>query len=92
MIKEYSIAEARDQLAAIVHDLRTTPSIQLTRRGKPVAMLLAIDEYKRLAAGRSSFWENYEAFRATFDLHELNIDPAVFEGLRDPSPGREVSL
>ncbi len=92
MIKEYSIAEARDQFAAIVHDLKTTPSIQLTRRGKPVAMLLAIDEYERLAAGRTGFWENYEAFRAMFNLHELNIDPAVFEGLRDLSPGREVSL
>lgn len=92
MIKEYSIAEARDQLAAIVHDLKTTPSIQLTRRGKPVAMLLAIEEYQRLAAGRTDFWENYVAFRAAFDLQGLNIAPSVFEGLRDPSSGREVSL
>lgn len=92
MIKEYSIAEARDQLAAIVHDLKTTPSIRLTRRGKPVAMLLAIDEYQRLTAGRTGFWENYAAFRATFDLQTLNIDPTIFEGLRDPSPGREPSL
>lgn len=91
MIKEYSIAEARDQFAAIVHDLRTTPAIQLTRRGKPVAMLLAIEEYERLAAGRTDFWANYEAFRTTFALGELNIDPAIFDGLRDPSPGREVN-
>lgn len=91
MIKEYSIAEARDQFAAIVHDLKTTPTIQLTRRGKPVAMLLAIDEYERLAAGRTDFWENYEAFRTMFALDKLNIDPTVFDDTRDRSPGREVN-
>jgi antitoxin Phd len=91
MIKEYSIAEARDQFTAIVHELNTTPAVQLTRRGKPVAMLLAIEEYERLAARRTDFWENYEAFRTTFDLGELNMEPAIFEGLRDSAPGREVN-
>lgn len=91
MIKEYSIAEARDQFTTIVRELETTPSIQLTRRGKPVAMLLAIDEYERLVAGRTGFWDNYQAFRNAVDLAELDIDPAIFEGLRDTSPGREVS-
>lgn len=90
MIKEYSIAEARDQFTTIVRELETTPSIQLTRRGRPVAMLLAIEEYERLAAGRTGFWDNYQAFRNAVDLAELDIDPAVFEGLRDTSPGREV--
>jgi prevent-host-death family protein len=92
MIKEYSIAAARNQFAAIVHDLKTTPSIQLTRRGKPVAMLLAIEEYERLAAGRAGFWDNYQAFRNTVNLAEMDIDPAIFDGLRDASPGREVAL
>ncbi|HRI56515.1 MAG TPA: type II toxin-antitoxin system Phd/YefM family antitoxin [Anaerolineae bacterium] len=87
MIKEYSIAEARNQFAAIVHDLKTTPSIQLTRRGKPVAMLLTIEEYERLAAGRAGFWDNYQAFCNTVDLAKMDIDPAIFGGLRDPSPG-----
>jgi prevent-host-death family protein len=91
MIKEYSIAEARNQFAAIVHDLKTTPSIQLTRRGKPVAMLMAIEEYERLTASRAGFWDNSQAFRNTVDLAGLDIDPAIFEDLRDASPGREVN-
>lgn len=90
MIKEYSIAEARNQFTTIVRDLETTPSIQLTRRGRPVAMLLAIEEYERLAAGRTGFWDNYQAFRSAVDLAELDIDPAIFDGLRDTSPGREA--
>lgn len=87
MIKEYSMAEARNQFAAIVHDLKTTPSIQLTRRGKPVAMLLAMEEYERLAAGKAGFWNSYQAFRACVDLAEMEIDPAIFGGMRDPSTG-----
>jgi prevent-host-death family protein len=90
IIKEYSIAEARDQFTAIVRDLETRPSIRLTRRGKPVAVLLSIEEYERLAAGRTRFWENYQAFLAANDLDQLDIEPATFEGLRDLSPGREV--
>jgi len=92
MIKEYTIAEARNQFTAIVRDLEITPSIQLTRRGKPVAVLLAIEEYQRLVAGRSSFWSNYQTFRSVVDLAELEIDPAIFNELRDTSPGREVAL
>ena len=91
MIKEYSIAEARNHFAAIVHDLRATPLIQLTRRGKPVAVLLAIEEYERLSAGRTGFWEGYEAFRDRIDLAQLDFKPAIFEGLRDRSPGREMT-
>lgn len=63
MIKEYSIAEACDQFTTIIRELETTPSIQLTRRGKPVAMLLAIEEYERLVADRTGFWDNYQTFR-----------------------------
>ena len=90
MIKEYSIAEARNQFAAIVRDLKFTPTIKLTRRGKPVAMLLAIEEYERLETGRASFWENYQAFRASVDLGDLGIDPGEFDDVRDPVPGREL--
>jgi len=91
MFKQYSIAEARNHFTAIVHDLKTHPSIRLTRRGKPVAVLLSIEEYERLAAGKTRFWENYEVFREMVDLAQLDIEPATFESLRDLSPGREVA-
>jgi len=91
MTAQYSIAEARNHFAAIVHDLKTHRLVQLTRRGKPVAVLLAIEEYERLAAGRIGFWESYEAYRRTVDLPQLDIEPTLFEGLRDRSPGREMA-
>ena len=44
MPKSFSIAEARHNLAAVVHELDRKPRIQFTRRGKPVAVLLSIRE------------------------------------------------
>lgn len=92
MDKSFSIAEARHNLAALVHELERHPLIQLTRRGKPVAVLLSVREYHRLAKNPGQFWEAYETFRNSLDLTKLDIEPSAFEGARDKSPGREVSL
>jgi prevent-host-death family protein len=92
MSKRYSIAEARHNLAAIVHEAESASPIELTRRGAPVAVLLSLAEYRRLAGKTISYWEAYTRFRESTDLTELDIEPGLFEGLRDPSPGREVSL
>lgn len=51
MEKSYSIAEARNDLASIVHDVEGASAVELTRRGRPVAVLLSVEEYRRLAAG-----------------------------------------
>jgi antitoxin Phd len=91
MSRSYSIAEARDNFAAIVRAAERDSAIELTRRGKPVAVLLSIDEYRRLLAGRKRFWVAYSEFREGVDLRRLEIGSEVFEGLRDVSPGGETS-
>lgn len=48
MKDQISIAEAKNKLPSIIHYVEKGPNIQLTRRGKPVAVLLSIREYKRL--------------------------------------------
>jgi prevent-host-death family protein len=88
-VKRYSIAEARDNLAALVHDAEQADGIELTRRGKPVAVILSLTEYERLQAGRQDFWEAYQQFRDEFNLATLGLEPELFSGLRDSSPGRE---
>ena len=92
MMKRYSIAEARDQFAAIVQDVERTAPIEVTRRGKPVAVLISLKEYQQLSAGKQDFWDAYLAFRDQVDLEELAIDPALFEEARDQTPGREVAF
>jgi len=89
--KSFSIAEARHDLAALVHQLDRQPRIQLTRRGKPVAVLLSVREYDRLMTQRQGFWGAYSAFTEITDLQHLEIEPQVFADVRDRSRGREVS-
>lgn len=91
MMPSYSIAEARNHFAEIVHDLKHVSRIEVTRRGRPVAILISVEEFEMLRAGNVTFTSAYEAFRNTYDLAKEEIDPGVFEGLRDASSGREMS-
>ena len=92
MVKSFSIAQARHNLAALVHELERQSPIRLTRRGKPVAVLLSMREYERLLNRTTSFWDAYTAFRASTDLAQLAIEPSVFDAVRDRSAGREAEL
>jgi antitoxin Phd len=90
MPKQYSIAEARDNFPRVVHEAETGEAVELTRRGKPVAVLLSLDEYRRLGTGRQSFWEAYEEFRRRHAGEEIETEDA-FADVRDPAPGRSFS-
>ncbi len=90
--KSFSIAEARHDLAALIHQLDRQPRIQLTRRGKPVAVLISVREYDRLTTKAQSFWEAYSNFSEAVDLTNLKIDPHIFDEVRDRTSGREVDL
>ena len=91
MPKRYSIAEARQDLAAIVHEAETVGPIQFTRHGKGVAILLSQVDYDRLTAGRKDFWEAYEVFRGLSEFADVDVEPDIFT-VRDTSPGRDVSF
>jgi hypothetical protein len=75
-----------------VRELEVMPHIELTRRGEPVAILLSIQEFRRLSANETRFWDAYVAFRDAIKLPELQIDPDIFDGVRDRSSGREAYL
>jgi prevent-host-death family protein len=92
MSDKYSIAEARQNLAALVHELEQKDHIELTRRGEPVAVLLSLRAYQRLTASKMNFWEAYQGFQQTHALAELNIGPEIFENVRDQAAGRDVNL
>ena len=93
MTKRYSIAEARNHLPEIVHDVERNGPIEVTRRGKPVVVLLSIDEYRQLTAPKAEFAEAFQAFRRRIESEGLEIPPEAFDGLRDPSPdgGRDFT-
>jgi prevent-host-death family protein len=92
MSKQYSIAQARDKLASIIHAVENGDSVEITRGGKRVAVLVSSDEYDRLTAGKLSLWQALERFRQEVDLASLRIEPETFEGadpeIRAPSTAR----
>lgn len=45
--RQYSVAEARDKLAALVHEAERGRPVRITRRGKPVAVLVSESEFQR---------------------------------------------
>ncbi len=92
-MKQLSIAEARDQFTSLIRDVETDKLVEVTRRGKPVAVVLSIEEYRRLTAKETSFWSAYEVFREKFDPEIYGLSEADdFPPPRDTSPGREVEL
>ncbi len=52
MEKDYTIADARRDLAAIVREVERTGRARITRRGRPVAVMLSIAEFERLSSTR----------------------------------------
>lgn len=88
----FTIAQARNQLSKVVQQAERNGSVVLTRRGKPVAVLLSHAEHRRLTERIEpvELWDAIDGFRAA------NPPPAgmdrVFDDLRDPSTGRPVRL
>lgn len=48
----YSIAAAKNNLSGLVHEAEQGRPVRLTRRGKPVAVLISTEQYKRLSEPR----------------------------------------
>lgn len=91
MQHRYSIAEARNHLARLVHDAESGSPVELTRRGKRVAVLLSISQYELVLRGKPSFWAALSSYRKQADLECLDVD-TIFKDVRDTSTGRQVKL
>ena len=87
-----SVAEARQNFARLIKRAQQGKAIEITRRGEPVAVLLSASEYLSLTGERPSFVEAIDRIRNRLDVNELGIGDEEFEGLREESPGREVSF
>lgn len=91
MSSHYSIADARNRLPRLVHEAEEGEAVHLTRRGKPVAVVMSVAAYERLMR-RGSFLQALNDFRERLEVASLGIDPDEVAGTRDRTPGREVAL
>lgn len=92
MSARYSIAEARSCLPKIVDQAEAGGTVELTRRGRPVAVLVSHREFERLRGTRIHFGDVYRTFLESHVLREIGLDDTFAESLRDKAPGRKVSF
>jgi prevent-host-death family protein len=92
MIKSYSIAGARAKLANIVDEVEAGSDVELTRRGKKVAIVMSAARYARLRGERVAFMTAYETFRAGHDLAEAGVERSWTRRLRARDAGRPVKF
>lgn len=92
MSKRYSIAEARSNLPSIVNQAVSGLAIELTRRGKPVAVVVSLQEIERLRGDRPRFSDAYKSFLEKYSLEEVGLEDDFFGTIRGQDSGRKVSL
>ena len=70
--REYSVAEARDKLPALVHEAERGRPVRITRRGKRAAVLISEAEYRRSHGGaRHGLAAAIQTWRACYGGVEL---------------------
>lgn len=92
MSRRVSIAEARDHLTGLLRDVERGESVELTRRGKPIAMLVSRAEYDRIRGKRPSLIDALRAWRRDIPPNFVGLRPDEVDSLRDRSGGRSVKL
>jgi prevent-host-death family protein len=92
MAKTYSIAEARSNLPKIVDQAAAGAEVELTRRGKPVVVIISHHRLERLRSERPRFGDVYRAFLQKHSLKEVGIEDSFFQAVRDRGAGRKVTL
>lgn len=85
-----ALHEAKNRLTSIVREVEEGRTVELTRHGKPVAVLLGIEEYQRLCREEAGLGESLRRFYGTWGMVDQGEDP--YAGLRAADPGRETGL
>ena len=87
MKRTVSIAQAKNDLPALVHEAEDHPVV-IERRGKRVAVLLSASAYDRLTGAGGDLWSAVRRFRKMHEVESLDLG-GVFEKTRDRSRGRD---
>lgn len=89
---EISIADAKNNLTKLVYRAELGEAVRITRRGKPVAVLISEAEYGRLAPqARKDPWQAVEDWRRAASGDWPELAPDEVDSWRDRSAGGEFS-
>ena len=89
---ETSIAAAKTQLTRLIHEVERGEAIHITRRGKPVAVLLSENEYACLRQGQQQqpdFWGLVQEMRGDPAFTPVDWSAEQIDAWRDRRPTAE---
>lgn len=88
---EVSVASAKNTLPQLIHQSEQGAHIQITRRGKPVAVLISLQEYHLLKQHQQrSFADAWAAFQSRYA--DIPLDAVDLDGLRSSDTGRDIEI
>jgi prevent-host-death family protein len=90
--KSCSVASARAKLSEIVDEVEAGKEVEITRRGKKVAVVMSAARFARLRGDRVAFTTAFESFRQEHDLERDGVEPNWAAEVRDTDTGRRVRL
>jgi prevent-host-death family protein len=93
-MKDVPITEAKNALTALVHQAESGRPVRLTRHGRPVAVLMSEESYRRLQSGqaeRRDLWEFVNQWRESLPPDWEGLSDKEVRSWRDKSPGRDFA-
>jgi prevent-host-death family protein len=88
-----TIAEAKNNLSQLIHQLETGEAIHLTRYGKPVAVLISENQYQRVIGTNKSLSSAILNWRSQLEQNgDIGFNDKELQALRKESrTGREFT-
>lgn len=91
-MKTHTIAEAKNNLSQLIHQLEAGAAIHLTRYGKPVAVMMSETQYQNLIVPNKSLNSAILNWRHQLDNSmDIGLCDNELQALRKDSIGREFS-
>jgi prevent-host-death family protein len=92
MSKTFSVTEAKNHLSRLIHHVEEEGPVRLTRRGRPVAVVISVGDYQKFQSSRPGLMEAIAGLRSDLERNALDIDPdEIFGSVRSHEPGRDFS-
>ena len=91
-MKTHSIADAKNNLSTLIHQLDEEKSIHLTRYGKPVAVMMSEAQYKKLTSPGNNLFSAIQDWRNQIDgERDTGFNQKDLDLIRKESAGCESS-
>jgi antitoxin Phd len=92
MNRRVSVAEAKNKLPAIIHEVEQGSIVEITRHGRAVAAVVPQRDYERLQEKGQGLWEALGKVRNIMISEGIVIEDRDLSNLRDTTVGRSIDL